>query len=89
MLPMAAVVGGAGSAERREDHAGEDGHHREAAADVAHRLLGDFNDFAGDPGWLHEEPRHHEADGGDERELIHAGVQVLGDELHRKRHPDH
>ena len=81
--------GGAGAAERREDHAGEDGHHGEAAADVAHRLLGDFNDFTGNPGGLHEEPGHHETDGGDERELVHARVQVLGDELHRKRHPDH
>ena len=81
--------GGAGAAERREDHAGKDSHHGEAAADVAHRLLGDFNDFTGNPGGLHEEPGHHETDGGDERELVHARVQVLGDELHRKRHPDH
>ena len=81
--------GGAGATQGRKDHAGEDGDHRQPTAQVAHGLLRHFDDFACDSGRLHEEARHDEADGGDERELVHAGIEVLGDELHREGHADH
>ena len=74
-------VGHRRAGQRRQQHAGEDGHIAQATLDVADEHAGRVDDAARDAAGIHQLAGQHEQRHGHQREAVGAGQHVLRQDL--------